>query len=106
MRMIKYINWAFNYISVIYSKIIIFFGYKYNKSVIPMGFYCYEPDSTKNPMETIPKDGIYYIVPCPYYKSMGRGINGCKYLGIITDDMVFDDQCKICSVNYGDEYDK
>lgn len=102
----KHIRWAFNYISVLYSIVIKFLGYEYDSKVIPTGFYCYEPDETKDPMKTICEEGVYYIKPCPYYKSLGYGRNGCKYLGIITDDIVFDDQCKLCSVNRGDEYDE
>ena len=45
----------------------------------------------------------YYVIPCKYYKTLGKRWNGCKYLGIITDDFVFDDQCKMCGQNYGDD---
>ena len=32
---------------------------------------------------------------------LGKNKNGCRFLGEITDDMVFDDQCKICNINWG-----
>jgi len=27
----------------------------------------------------------YYVIPCKYYKTLGKQLNGCKYLGI-TDE--------------------
>lgn len=37
------------------------------------------------------------------HKTIGRRWNGCEYLGIITDDFVFNDKCKMCGENYGDD---
>ena len=62
--------------------------------------YCYTPDYEKN---KIAESFTYYVIPCKYYKTLGKRWNGCKYLGIITDDFVFDDQCKMCGKNYGDD---
>ena len=74
----------------------------YDPSVIPQGLYCYIPDIKKNEKR---KDwSVCYIIPCPYYKTLGKTWNGCMYLGIITDDMIFDDQCKMCSENDELEY--
>ena len=87
---------------MLWSKIVLFFGYKYDKSQIPEGQYCYIPDIEKNKKA---EKWTYYIIPCKYYKTLGKHWNGCKYLGIITDDFVFDDQCKMCGENYGDEFD-
>ena len=104
IKKIKYfIIWKINFISLVWSKIIIFFGYKYNESVIPKGIYCYSPDDEKNKKRGKGDKWVYYIKPCPYYKTISKRYNGCKYYGIITDDMVFDDQCKMCSINLDDE---
>lgn len=90
--------WLKNYLSVFHSKILLLFGIKHDKSVIPTGLYCYKPDYEKN--KTNKSSTTYYIIPCPYYKSLGGGRNGCKYLGVITSDTVFGDQCKMCGENY------
>lgn len=92
-----------NFISLIYSKIILFFGYEYDKSVIPPGPYCYRPDDEKNKRMGSGSKWIYYINPCPYYKVISKNYNGCKYYGIITDDFVFGDQCKMCDINDNNE---
>lgn len=84
---------------ILIAKIKLFFGYKYDKSIIPIGHYCYAPDNEKNMKET---GFIYHIIPCEHYVPLGKGWNACKYNGIITDDMVFDDQCKICGERYND----
>jgi hypothetical protein len=84
-----------NLFSVIFSKMLITFGYKYDSSIIPDGLYCYVPDVEKNKNTT---KFEYHIIPCKYYKPIDKKWNGCKYIGIITDDLLFDDQCKICNV--------
>lgn len=84
---------------MILSKIVLIFGYKYDKSIIPPGPYCYKPDIEKNKDYGKNDKYIYYITPCPYYKKLFKNMNGCKYYGIITDDFVFNDQCKICDIN-------
>jgi hypothetical protein len=81
---------------MILSKIRISFGFKYNSSIIPNGEYCYTPNYKKNKNSN---PFTYYVIPCPYYKTLGENLNGCKYLSIITDDYIFDDQCKICNKN-------
>lgn len=93
-----YIYWIKNYIIILWSKTILFFGYEYDKTKIPSGLYCYEPDLVKNKNR---KDfSAYYIIPCPYYLTLGKYTNGCKFYGVITDDIIFNDQCKICDINY------
>jgi hypothetical protein len=69
-----------------------------DESLIPSGQYCYSPDDYKNEQNT--DLGVYYIIPCEYFKYIGRGYYGCSYLGIVTDDSVFADQCKMCNENY------
>ena len=96
-----YLYWSKNLVSMMYSKLLLLFGVRHSTSVIPTGCYCYTPDYEKN---KIAESFTYYVIPCKYYKTLGKRWNGCKYLGIITDDFVFDDQCKMCNENYGDEY--
>lgn len=97
------INYLFksiiNIISLLWSKIISGFGYKYDESVIPYGPYCYKPDDKRN--INYGKDGefVYYTIPCRYYKIINKNWNGCKFYGIITDDYLFDDRCKMCNIN-------
>lgn len=93
-----YLRNKLNYIPMWWAMLITYFGYKYDKTKIPPGFYCYAPDETKDPIETLVDEGVYYIKPCPYYIKIGRK-NGCKYLAFITDDFVFADQCKSCHEN-------
>jgi hypothetical protein len=96
-----YIRWTINLINVLWWKFLFLFGVKRSASPIPIGMYCYTPDIEKN--EKRENFSTYYIKPCKYYKKLGREYNGCSYLGIITDDMTFDDQCKMCGENYGDD---
>lgn len=67
-------------------------------SCIPEGYYCYTPDDEKN---TKKYTGVYWVIPCKYYKSLGKCLNACTFCGRITDDFIFDDQCKMCGENYG-----
>lgn len=85
-----------NLLELIFSNILIFFGKKYDISVIPHGLYCYYPDFEKN---KISDSHHYYIIPCKYYKKISKNYNGCKYLGMITNDDIFGDQCKICKIH-------
>jgi hypothetical protein len=94
-----YLYWSKNLASMLYSKLLLLFGVRLSTSAIPEGPYCYTPDYEKN---KIAESFTYYVIPCKYYKTLGKRWNGCKYLGIITDDFVFDDQCKMCGENYGD----
>ena len=90
------------WVNMLWNNILVYFGKRHNPKVIPKGIpYCYLPDMEKNANKA-DDDSTYYIKPCPYYKSLGDGWNGCKYAGIVTDDMTFDDQCKICGE--GDDY--
>jgi hypothetical protein len=87
---------------MLYSKLLLLFGVIHSNSVIPFGQYCYTPNHEKNKAS---KTFAYHIIPCKYYKTLGKKLNGCKYLGIITNDFIFDDQCKMCNENYGDDAD-
>lgn len=88
-----------NLLIIIWSKIIIFFGYQFDKSIIPKGtHYCYLPDNDKNNCND--NSDIYYTIPCKYRKYIGKGYVGCQYLGVITNDLTFEDACKICGENY------
>ena len=95
-----YLYWSKNLTSMLYSKLLILFGVRHSTSIIPEGQYCYTPDYEKNKTA---ESFTYYVIPCKYYKTLGKMWNGCKYLGMITDDFVFDDQCKMCGKNYGDD---
>ena len=97
MKIPNHIYWGRNWVIMIWSKLLIFFGFKYSNKFIPEGMYCYTPDIEKN--NDRENFSVYYIKPCKYYKSLSRDYNGCMYLGIITDDLVFNDQCKLCSDN-------
>jgi len=106
-RMMKnryYLYWTGNLANMLWWKLLILFGVRRSALPIPEGMYCYAPDDEKNCANDDSLNnhgGTYYIKPCKYYKTLGRRFNGCSYLGIITDDCVFDDQCKMCSENYG-----
>lgn len=88
MRILIYIRY---YPIIIAYKILKIFGYRHNKKFIPKGQYCYNSIAYKN--------NTHYVSPCPYYKSLGKEYNRCLYLDIITDDLVFGDQCKLCNIN-------
>ena len=90
-----------NFANMLWWKLLFLFGVRRSALPIPDGMYCYAPDIEKNEARKEAEPYAYYIKPCKYYKTLGRRYNGCSYLGVITDDMTFDDQCKICSENYG-----
>ena len=96
---IGHIYWTRNIINILWWKLAITLGTKRSILPIPKGMYCYAPDIEKNNKRK--NNNIYYKKPCKYYKTLGRRYNGCSYLGIITTDSIFDDQCKICGENYG-----
>ena len=56
-------------IKILLSKILLFFGFKFNTEPIPEGSYCYKPDDEKNSTET---SFIYNIRPCKYYVDIER----------------------------------
>lgn len=98
---------SFNFLrwcTSIWSVIIVYFGYKYDESVVPEGPYCYVPDVEKNKNKK-DDDYSYYIKTCDYFVFISREKKCCKLLGIITDDDVFGDQCKMCKVNDNYRYD-
>lgn len=87
-----------NLLEVLFVKFLILFGYKFDKSKIPEGIYCYKINSEKN--QNKPKNDLtLYTDDCIYRKYIYKDWFGCKFLGIITDDMCFEDACKICSEN-------
>ena len=90
--------WAKNWVIMVWSIFRKMINKSYDSSLIPKGMYCYAPDIEKNQCRK-EDDYCYYTKPCPYYKTLGKEYNGCMYLGIITDDIIFDDQCKMCSTN-------
>lgn len=92
-----YLYWAKNWIIMLWSKIFLFFGGTYSSECIPKGLYCYTPDFIKN--KNREDGGVYSIIPCKYYKTLNTSYNGCQYLGVITNDMVFYDMCKMCGEN-------
>ena len=104
MNIGNYIYWSKNLINMLWWKLLFLFNVRRSALPIPEGNYCYTPDIEKNNNKR-KDDFSYYIKPCKYYKTLGHRFNGCSYLGIITDDMVFDDQCKMCNENYGLDYD-
>ena len=100
----RHLYWTKNWIVMLWAKILILFGRKYDESVIPKNIpYCYTPDDEKNKGEY---NGVYYVKPCPYYKTLGKTWDGCKFLGVIARcDLLLSDQCKICGINEDDEED-
>ena len=57
-----------------------FFGFRRDKTIIPIGYYCYHANEKS----------------CKYYKSK----MACTYTGFFDMyDICFSDQCKICDVN-------
>ncbi len=92
-----YVYWSRNLANVLWWKLLFLFGVRRSALPIPEGMYCYAPDDEKNAKATSFK--YYYIKPCKYYKTLWSSFNGCSFIGIITDDCVFDDQCKMCSEN-------
>ena len=99
-----YWHWYKNYINIFYWKFLFLFGINRSEKPIPPGMYCYEADIEKNKHSKT--RNIFYIKPCKYYKALGKHHNGCSFLGIVTDDPVFDDQCKMCDVNNEYESDE
>lgn len=94
-------------INLLWCKLLYSCGYEFDESVIPKDTcYCYTPDDERN--KDIDTFKFYYIIPCPYYVYLGKlpsrygmiRTNGCKYYGEITNDMTFNDQCKMCGINY------
>ena len=94
-----YIRLSWYFIEIIFTKIQLFFGYRKDKSYIPVGHYCYEWDEERNKKE--PTNG-YWILSCKYYRSMKGHYAGCTYVGFIGFDSCLGDQCKVCGENYDD----
>ena len=78
-------------------------GYELSTDPIPENTYYNEKnldaDGNRN------NDGTYHTKPCKYFTPLGSEYTGCAFLGIITDDMTFGDQCKMCGLkdDYNDE---
>ena len=93
--MIAQILWILqNCLVMFWSILKVRLGFRYPKDPIPTGLYCYR--MVEVPSRTNNYNGKY--THCPYYVHLGGSTNGCKYVGRITGDPSFDDQCKICSV--------
>jgi hypothetical protein len=117
MRKIKTFFLYFNnIINSIFGLIRIKLGIKYSEDKIPHGPYCYKLNRSSDGKLILPpvtkrcKSIVYAgisirIEPCIYYKTLPNDYNSCKFLGIITDDYIFGDQCKICEIkeDYRDE---
>lgn len=74
-----------NIIEVLYKRFLIdVFDIYEDESKIPNGMYCFDYETEKL---------------CKYYKPISRNYDGCSYLGIISDDLAFNDMCKICGKN-------
>lgn len=97
MKKTYFMFYTKNIFNVLWSLIKTKLGYKYSKEEIPDGPYCYKLLSVNK--------GKCKIKKCTYYKTLPKGYNACKFLGVVTDDFIFDDQCKICDVkeDYRDE---
>lgn len=76
-----------NIFKILKAYILRFFRIYKDKSLIPDGFYCLTYSEGLN------------VKLCPYYKQITRTYNGCEFLGIINNDLAFDDMCKICKEN-------
>jgi hypothetical protein len=86
-----------NLVSVLYSMVLNLFGVKLSTKEIPHGVYCYVADIEKNKNRT--DKSTFYTIPCKYYKPVSKWYTGCSYLGYISDDIIFGDQCKVCCEN-------
>jgi len=87
-----------NIVFILFRKLLRVFDIRQDTTIIPKGLYCYEPDIRKNELKDR-SDTTYYVKPCKYYRKLGKEYNGCSYLGVITNDVVFGDQCKLCDEN-------
>lgn len=63
-------------------------------SLIPSGDYCYE-------LLSVSPEGRMQIKLCPYWNRLSTGYAECKFVGE-NDDILLDDQIKICSINLWD----
>jgi hypothetical protein len=77
------------------------FKYELSTDGIPKDTpYCYLPDIERN--ENARKNGeygVYYTKPCTHYRYLkGQLRGGCVYTGIVGDDLLLGDQCKVCGV--------
>lgn len=91
------LSWYF--IEVLFAKFLNLIKYKKNKSVIPIGVYCYEIDHKLNELEPLP-NGQKWIKTCKYYRvdKCSKG-TACTYVGHYGFDVCLYDRCKICGVN-------
>jgi hypothetical protein len=90
-----------NILNSIFGVIRIKLGIKYSEDKIPHGPYCYKinrDSDGKIISPPISSEITIKIEPCVYYKTLPNDYNSCKFLGIITDDYIFGDQCKICDI--------
>jgi hypothetical protein len=94
MKKTYFIFYTKNILNVLWSLIRTKLGHKYSEEEIPAGSYCYK--AVESP--SVINNWVYKTKKCTYYKTLPKGYNACKFLGVVTDDLTFDDQCKICDV--------
>lgn len=71
-------------IECVFTKIQRFFGYKKSIKPIPNNIsYCYDEN----------------LKTCKYYRMIDNYYNACTFIGYIGDDILLNDQCKICGEN-------
>ena len=87
------------YLEVMWAKILIFFGYTKDTSVIPKNtVYCYVRDEER--MKKEPIDVGYWVKTCPYYRTVNEEKSACTFVGYYGDSLLLNDSCKICGENY------
>ena len=69
------------------------------KLFVPKGAYCYK---IKDVIPDVTYGFIIKTKPCKYYShNKNNNRSTCKLLNI-TDDLLLDDQCKLCGINEND----
>ena len=84
---------------IISSKIRVLTGFKYDKSIIPEGLFCYEYDVKKNKVLIDEWDNGFYVKDCPYHVKVSNNYDCCLYEGKISKDKEFKNKNKICNIN-------
>jgi len=86
-----------NWIEMLWAWLIVKLGYRYDESKVPKDTpYCYSIDWEKREAMN---DDVLYTNCCPYYSFLSENIRGCKLCGVIADDFLLWDQCKICGIS-------
>lgn len=85
---------------LIISKFLLLVGFRYDKSAIPEGIYCYEYDAKKTEALVDEWDNGFYIKPCPYHLKVSDSCYCCLYEGKLNkDDKFIKEKNKICNIN-------